>query len=67
MSGSRFVYVTYIRTTPEKLWHALTTPEIIVGTAHMARAARFEWLLSHRSASLQWSRTAQRTQRCAIE
>src|SRR5207245_9121679 len=29
MSGSRFVYVTYIRTTPEKLWHALTTPEII--------------------------------------
>ena len=29
MSGSTFVYVTYIRTTPEKLWHALTTPEII--------------------------------------
>src|ERR1051325_943732 len=29
MSGSRFVYVTYIRTTPEKLWQALTTPEII--------------------------------------
>src|SRR5918998_527237 len=29
MSGSKFVYVTYIRTTPEKLWHALTTPEII--------------------------------------
>ena len=27
--GSTFVYVTYIRTTPEKLWHALTTPEII--------------------------------------
>jgi uncharacterized protein YndB with AHSA1/START domain len=25
----QFVYVTYIRTTPEKLWHALTTPEII--------------------------------------
>lgn len=24
---SRFLYVTYIRTTPEKLWHALTTPE----------------------------------------
>jgi uncharacterized protein YndB with AHSA1/START domain len=22
-----FVYVTYIRTTPEKLWAALTTPE----------------------------------------
>jgi uncharacterized protein YndB with AHSA1/START domain len=25
--SSRFVYVTYIRTTPEKLWEALTTPE----------------------------------------
>ncbi|TMH46029.1 MAG: ATPase [Betaproteobacteria bacterium] len=29
MSGSKFVYVTYIRITPEKLWHALTTPEFI--------------------------------------
>lgn len=29
MAGSKFIYVTYIRTTPEKLWHALTTPEII--------------------------------------
>jgi uncharacterized protein YndB with AHSA1/START domain len=29
MSGSRFGYVSYIRTTPEKLWHALTTPETI--------------------------------------
>jgi len=26
-TGSRFVYVTYIRTTPEKLWAALTLPE----------------------------------------
>jgi uncharacterized protein YndB with AHSA1/START domain len=25
--ASRFVYVTYIRTTPEKLWSALTSPE----------------------------------------
>ncbi|MGD0191750.1 MAG: SRPBCC family protein [Rhizomicrobium sp.] len=24
---SKFMYVTYIRTTPEKLWHALTTPD----------------------------------------
>jgi uncharacterized protein YndB with AHSA1/START domain len=24
---SRFVYVTYIRTTPEKLWEALTKPD----------------------------------------
>lgn len=27
MTGSRFVYVTYIRTTPEKLWQALIEPE----------------------------------------
>jgi len=27
MSNSRFFYVTYIRTTPEKLWQALTAPE----------------------------------------
>ena len=26
---SRFVYVTYIRTTPEALWAALTTPEFM--------------------------------------
>ena len=26
MSESKFVYVTYIRTTPEKLWRALTDP-----------------------------------------
>jgi uncharacterized protein YndB with AHSA1/START domain len=25
--ASRFLYVTYIRTTPEKLWDALTKPE----------------------------------------
>ena len=27
MAKSEFVYVTYIRTTPEKLWRALTEPE----------------------------------------
>ena len=27
MSKPKFVYVTYIRTTPEKLWRALTEPE----------------------------------------
>jgi uncharacterized protein YndB with AHSA1/START domain len=27
MADSRFVYVTYIRTTPEKLWQALLDPE----------------------------------------
>jgi uncharacterized protein YndB with AHSA1/START domain len=29
MDKSSFVYVTFIRTTPEKLWAALTTPEFI--------------------------------------
>ena len=27
MANSRFIYVTYIRTTPEKLWKALIEPE----------------------------------------
>jgi uncharacterized protein YndB with AHSA1/START domain len=27
MGNSRFVYVTYIRTTPERLWEAMTKPE----------------------------------------
>jgi uncharacterized protein YndB with AHSA1/START domain len=27
MANSRFVYVTYIRTTPKKLWQALRDPE----------------------------------------
>jgi uncharacterized protein YndB with AHSA1/START domain len=29
MGETRFVYVTYIRTTPEKLWQALTTREFL--------------------------------------
>ena len=28
MADSRFVYVTYIRATPERLWQALTEPEL---------------------------------------
>jgi len=27
MTNSRFVYVTFIRSTPEKIWQALTQPE----------------------------------------
>ena len=27
--SSKFVYVIYIRTTPEKLWEALTKPEFM--------------------------------------
>ncbi|HUC17594.1 MAG TPA: SRPBCC family protein [Acetobacteraceae bacterium] len=29
MSAEKFVYVTYIRTTPENLWDALTRPEFM--------------------------------------
>jgi uncharacterized protein YndB with AHSA1/START domain len=29
MEKPKFIYVTYIKTTPEKLWQALTTKEII--------------------------------------
>lgn len=29
MTKATFVYVTYIRTTAEKLWHALTTTDVI--------------------------------------
>lgn len=28
-TASKFVYVSYIRTTPEKLWHALTAPDFM--------------------------------------
>jgi uncharacterized protein YndB with AHSA1/START domain len=28
-TSSKFVYVTFIRTTPERLWEALTTPDFI--------------------------------------
>lgn len=27
MAGSRFTYVLYIRTTPEKLWQSLIEPD----------------------------------------
>jgi uncharacterized protein YndB with AHSA1/START domain len=47
---SKFVYVTYIRTTPEKLWRALTEPEytreIWVGTTQeCAWKVGSEWKL----------------------
>ena len=29
MADSTFLYVTYIRTTPQELWRALTTPQFI--------------------------------------
>ena len=29
MARSTYTYVTYVRTTPERLWHALTTTEVV--------------------------------------
>ena len=45
--SNAFVYVTYIRTTPEKLWEALTEPEFhqryFLGASDAERLeARFE-------------------------
>jgi uncharacterized protein YndB with AHSA1/START domain len=42
MAESQFVYVTYIRTTPEKLWQALTEPEI-TRQYWMATTHESEW------------------------
>jgi uncharacterized protein YndB with AHSA1/START domain len=39
---STFVYVTYIRTTPEKLWQALTQPEF-TRQFFMATVQESEW------------------------
>ena len=39
MSKPEFVYVTYIETTPEKLWHALTDSEFTERYWFGARAA----------------------------
>ncbi|MGV9803793.1 ArsR/SmtB family transcription factor [Mycobacterium sp. NPDC003449] len=37
-----FVYITYIRTTPERLWHAVTNPES--SNRHMGHAVESDWL-----------------------
>jgi len=42
MAKSQFVYVTYIRTTPEKLWQALTEPEF-TRQYWMATTQESEW------------------------
>ena len=42
MAESRFVYVTYIRTTAEKLWRALTEPEF-TRQYWMATTQESEW------------------------
>ena len=42
MANSRFAYATYIRTTPEKLWQALTDPEFTCRFWHECRQES-EW------------------------
>jgi uncharacterized protein YndB with AHSA1/START domain len=50
MAESRFVYVTYIRTTPEKLWQALLDPEFT------RRYFRETWVESEWKAGASWRR-----------
>lgn len=42
MADSTFIYVTYIRTTPEELWRALTTPEFLA-RYWLGATAEAEW------------------------
>ena len=42
MADSSFIYVTYIRTTPEQLWRALTTPEFM-SQYWLGATAEAEW------------------------
>ena len=39
-TGGTFVYVTFIRTTPQKLWSALIDPEIIDAAPRPPNKAR---------------------------
>ncbi|WP_396923660.1 ArsR/SmtB family transcription factor [Mycolicibacterium sp.] len=41
-AADEFVYPTYIRTTPERLWHAITTPAISQGS--LGHAMESDWL-----------------------
>ena len=58
MSKPEFVYVTYIETTPEKLWQALTSRDILTAVLRLDRSA----IRTGRSARpLPWSRAAKTT------
>ena len=45
MPAQTFVYVTYIRTTPETLWQALTSPEFSVLLSY-TKIALYRWVLA---------------------
>ena len=42
MADSTFIYVTYIRSTPQELWRALTTPEFM-SQYWLGATAEAEW------------------------
>jgi len=46
MNSERHVYVTYIRTTPEKLWHALTDADFTM--RHWDRRHVSDWKIGSR-------------------
>jgi uncharacterized protein YndB with AHSA1/START domain len=57
MNKTTFAYVTYIRTTPERLWEALTTPDFIAqywfgATAESDFKAGSPWTLRMADGSL---------------
>ncbi len=49
MSKPEFVYVTYIETTPEKLWQALTDGDFTSATGSASRRIRLEGRLAARA------------------
>ena len=53
MARSTFVYVTYIRTTPEKLWSSLTTDVEFVKQYWFGVHCESEW-----TAGSPWNRIA---------
>lgn len=40
--GDVYIYVIYIRTTPERLWHAITNPE--TSLAYLGHAVESDWM-----------------------
>lgn len=59
MNTQEFVYTTYIRTTPEKLWHAITTPEF-------TRQWWGEGIVSDWKKGSEWKHINQDTKACKI-
>ena len=52
MAGPKHVYVFYVRTTPEKLWKAITSTEFT--KKHFGLSVESNWILSGPSAANRW-------------